>query len=596
MYLAPSHDRIERSNGSVLVIDTEVEKAIDLNPATKKALVMSGPVVSSMATIARGPASLLDTLRKHFRVGRTLPEGIEELGKKEIGGIRARGLRSTIQGEIVEVWIDPATSLPVETRICLVIPAQLSGMANQPTRMWRVMSAFQYDVAVDPLLMSVKAPSGYTVIQMPELSVAKNAAAPSLTDLIELLRLCAEHNDSAFPASLSMNDAPGTCMAIMKRFAKAQEKAWESGTKAEQQALMKAVTEFGVAMGRVTPFLISLRPENKLRYVGAGVKRDAPDRPILWFSPKGNTQFQVVYADLSVREVAESALPQLPAAGQSKLEEQTIIRSTSPRVVFPQSAVKHYDALQGIRKTGRQDEVRYIELHLMPEFIKRNAASDSKDDRESSGFRFLEEFRNLEGLRVDNLFLTENELHVIGQCHNLKKLSLAGIQIFQAAHGMHRLQGTELQHLSQLTNLEMLDLSQSDFSGGLQHLGVLPKLHTLILSSFENLNDASVAQLKQLPHLQTLVLAPVYANNPEKTVTDAGLASLKELPSLRTLYVEYHGKWTMPVEKLQSLLPRVNVLRGFQEETSADPGFAPSPAIELRKRAIELLKRDRRHF
>ncbi|HUE16434.1 MAG TPA: leucine-rich repeat domain-containing protein, partial [Planctomycetaceae bacterium] len=520
MCLGPSHDRVERSNGSVLVIDTEVEKAIDLNPATKKALVMSGPVVSSVATIARGPASLLDTLRKHFRVGRTLPQGIEELGRKEIGGIQARGLRSTIHGEIVEAWIDPATSLPVEVRLCLVIPAQLSGLANQTTRMWRVMSAFQFDVAVDPSLMSVEAPSGYTVIQMPELSVAKNAAAPSLTDLIELLRLCAQHNDSTFPASLSMNDTPGTCMAIMKRFTEAQEKAWESGTKAEKQALMKAVTDFGAAMGRVTPFLFSLRPENKLRYVGAGVKRDAPDRPILWFSPKGNTQFQVVYADLSVREIAESALPRLPAAGQSKLEEQTIIRSTSPRVVFPQSGVKQYDALQGIRKTGRQDEVRFIELHLMPEFMK-NAAPDSKDDRETSRFRFLEEFQNLEGLRVDNLFLTENDLHVIGQCHNLKKLSLAGIQIFEAAHGMHRLQGTELRHLSQLTNLEMLDLSQSDFSGGLQHLGVLPKLDTLILSSFENLNDASIAQLKQLPHLQTLVLAAVYANNPEKTVTDA---------------------------------------------------------------------------
>jgi hypothetical protein len=123
----------------------------------------------------------------------------------------------------------------------------------------------------------------------------------------------------------------------------------------------------------------------------------------------------------------------------------------------------------------------------------------------------------------------------------------------------------------------MLDLSQSDFSDGLQHLGVLPKLHTLILSSFENLNDASVAQLKELPHLQTLVLAPVYMNNPEKTVTDAGLASLKELPRLRTLYVDYHGKWTMPVEKLQALLPGVKVLRGFREETSIGPAFPPPP-------------------
>lgn len=583
IYVAPSHHRIEQSNGSIMVIDTEAEKAVDLSPATKKALVMHGQMAKNMAAIARGPETLLETLQKHFQISPALPKGVEGLGKRSIAGIQVQGVRSTINGEVVEAWIDPATSLPAEVRICLVIPAHLSGLAGQAARVWRIMSAIEYDVAVDPSLLSMEAPAEYTVTQLPEVSGVQNAAAPSLTDLIEVLRLCAQHNDSTFPASLSMNDAPGTCMAIMKRFANAQEKAWERGTDAEKQALMEAVTSFGAALGRVTPFLFSLRPENKLRYVGAGVKLDAPDRPILWFSPKGNAQYQVVYADLSVRELAESALPQLREAAPSKSAEPPIIHTTSPRVTLPQSAVKDDKVLQSIRKTGKQGEVRFIELQWMPEFMKRNAAAaDSNADPESTRLKFLEEFRNLEGLRVDGLFLTENDLKVIGQLPNLKKLSLSGIQIIEASDRQHRLLGTDLRHLSQLKNLEILDLSQSDFSGGLEHLGGLPKLHTLILSSFENLNDASVAELKELHHLQTLVLAPVYANNPEKTVTDAGLESLKELPSLRTLYVEYHGKWTMPVEKLQALLPGVKVLRGFQEET------APSPiSIELRKFGLD---------
>ena len=281
------------------------------------------------------------------------------------------------------------------------------------------------------------------------------------------------------------------------------------------------------------------------------------------------------------KKLLNTALPQLPAAAPSTSAEPTSVRTTSPRVTLPQSAVKDYKVLQTIRETGKQDEVRSIELQWMPEFMKRNASADSNADHETSRFKFLEEFPHLEGLRVDGLLLTENDLKVIGQRTNLKKLSLSGIQIIETSDRQHRLQGTNLRHLSQLTNLEMLDLSQSDFSGGLQHLGRLPQLNTLILSSFENVNDASIAQLKELPHLQTLVLASVYMNNSKTTVTDAGLASLQQLPSLRTLYVEFHGKWTMPVEKLQLLLPSVKVLRGFQEET------ASPEVIKLRELGLE---------
>jgi hypothetical protein len=84
--------------------------------------------------------------------------------------------------------------------------------------------------------------------------------------------------------------------------------------------------------------------------------------------------------------------------------------------------------------------------------------------------------------------------------------------------------------------------------------------------------------------LKTLVLAAVYANNSDVTVTDAGLVSLKDLPSLRTLYVDYHGNWTMPIEKLQSLLPGVDVQRGWLERTSTGPVFKPRPPVEIQQK------------
>ncbi len=569
VHLVPSQYRIESSDGSVLVIDTEVAKGIRIHPATKTALSMQGDLVNNIATSFH-PVLLLETLQKHFRTGEVQPAGVEVLETRHIGGIRAPGFRSSINGEIVEAWIDPATSLPIEVRICLVIPPHMADSGNQAVRMWRVISFFEYDVEVDPSLMRVDIPSGYAVIEMPHLPPDRDTSEPSLEDLITALRLCAQHNDSVFPDSLStLDDTPGSCLAIMKRFADAQEELLETGTDTEKQAAMKAVMEFGASIGRVTPFLFSLQPKNKLRYFGAGVKMNAPKRPILWFSPKGDTQFQVVYADLSVGTVAESALPKLPEFDKPPREAQAIIWSISPRVMLPQSAITNYEKLQAIREKGDQTKVRFIDLHHMPEFMKNDSPPNPNVDVNSSRYKFLEEFRNLEGLDISHLFLTQSDLEIIGRCQSLKQLSLSGVQIVETPDKeQHFLQGPDLHPLSRLENLEVLDLSQSFFSDGLQHLSALPRLHTLILSSFENVNDASIAQLKELPHLQTLVLHAEYAENPEKCVTEAGLAGLRGLPSLRTLYVEYHGQWTLPIEKLQRLLPGVTVQPGFIEGPS----------------------------
>jgi hypothetical protein len=307
-----------------------------------------------------------------------------------------------------------------------------------------------------------------------------------------------------------------------------------------------------------------MRPEEKPHYNGAGVKLDTPGRPIFWYSPARNGRYRVIYADLSIKEVGEAELPKLAEkkAPPEKPEDRKVVRSVSPRVTLPQSAVTKYAELERIRKEGRQATVRNLELAWMPEMIAGNA----KADPETSRLAFLEEFRNLEGLKVDYLILTEQDLAVIGRLSRLKKLSLSGVRIAEGGGGRHFLRGAELAPLSQLAELEMLDLSQADFAGGLVHLAALPKLGTLILSSFEHLNDASVAELAVLPHLQTLVLAGVYYTNPDKTITDAGLASLAKIPNLRTLYVEFHGRFTLPVEKLQALLPDVEVRRGYQEE------------------------------
>jgi len=130
-----------------------------------------------------------------------------------------------------------------------------------------------------------------------------------------------------------------------------------------------------------------------------------------------------------------------------------------------------------------------------------------KPDRsaDSSRFSFLQEFPNLKGLDLGALYLTQNDLVTIGRCNQLQQLSLSGVQVFESSS--RRLIGNDLVKLSGLIDLQVLDLSQSNFGGGLVHLQNLPRLQTLYLSSFEYLNDSTVRELKMLPHIETLILA-----------------------------------------------------------------------------------------
>lgn len=245
------------------------------------------------------------------------------------------------------------------------------------------------------------------------------------------------------------------------------------------------------------------------------------------------------------------------------------VRDISPSIAFPNDSIRDFANLQQVRSAGRQNEIRFIELQWMPEFMDDHARDTSRHaiDFQHSRLEFLNEFPRLEGLRLDHLFLTEADLRLIGQLPSLRQLSLSGVQVLEEPSGKHRLRGEELKHLAPLVTLEALDLSQADFAGGMQHLSGLPELRLLLLKSFEHLNDASLADLAALSNLETLVIAPVYSDaenaNPQRVVTDAGLASLQRIPKLKKLFIGYHGDWTAPVDKLRELLPGVDVQPGF---------------------------------
>lgn len=566
-YLSPSHFRLhDEQIGRTEIINSDTGDYLVLHDGSMEAMRMTGRVAELIASDT--PVKLVDAVRKHFNVDRKQRDNVEELGLRRIDGERAIGLRSEIDGEIVEAWFDPESLLPVQIRVRFAIPSHLAG--GQDVSMWKVMSDFEFDVPVDEALFSTSLPEGYTnfAFDMPE----PDTSAITVDDLVKMLRRCAEVNDSQFPTSLAANDDDGTPLGIQSKFATKLEQALAGEGESRKKA-WKTFNEFSSAVARSTVFLFTMNESNRFRYFG-GARLNEANRPLLWYSPDGDDKFKIVYADLTIRDADLNSLPPEPAPvsnGKSNSDERSV-RVSTPRFELPRSAIVDYDELQVIRKEGKQKEVQYLTLSLMAELIEspvtfklgepivQKVVPDGwKPDRpqDSNRLAFLSEFTNLKGLDLANLYLTQKDLDSVAQCKTLQRLSLGGVRMME--EDSRRLSGNDLQKLAGLSQLESLDLSQANFAGGLHQLASLPMLHTLFLSSFENLNDGTIAELSMLPQLETLVLAPVYSTNPKTTVTDAGLESMKRLSALKTLYIGYHGKFTLPVDRLRELLPNVDV-------------------------------------
>ncbi len=191
------------------------------------------------------------------------------------------------------------------------------------------MSNFRYDMDLDPSLFSLEPPAGYTVQNM-------EAKMPVEDDLVNILRLIAEHNDGAFPAAIGTNKeymqavqaetkSAAENLSKRRRRKKLMEKLKAQYGK-DQAGYMKAWMEewmkmVGPSTQKLTQkhmrgvmFYTMQKPENDSHYVGDGVKLGAPDRPVFWYKPTGADKYRVIYADLSVKELAPDDVKKLPEA------------------------------------------------------------------------------------------------------------------------------------------------------------------------------------------------------------------------------------------------------------------------------------------
>lgn len=314
MFMAPSHERMERTAKgatSIIIFDGQKNQMVSHIPKTKVAMVVN------LKNYPAGPllGKTFINLRETIAEARSGKDGnVERLGVETIDGRRAEAFRLRFQnaekktiGE-TKIWADPKTSLPVRV--------ERSSRGEREFHM--VMTDFQVGVDLDPALFSVKVPEGYTV-QQTQLDFSKGP----LSILAETLGMAAEENGGVFPASLRGEQGIDGILkrAIANRW---KEYGIEVGgdlsplpdqdvgklTKEDLEELQKSVLGVAMKLPAAMASLHAIRRHGDWHYAGKDVKLGTPNRPIFWCKMGAN--YQVIYADLSVKKVPPQDVPTVP--------------------------------------------------------------------------------------------------------------------------------------------------------------------------------------------------------------------------------------------------------------------------------------------
>ena len=211
----------------------------------------------------------------------------KELGEKTIDGVKVKGFRVSNTGMVMDIWVDPKTSMPI----------RIEGKMTDGGKM--VMSDIELIEKIDPGLFSLEAPKGYKIQQELDISM-KIGGVKELTDV---LKAWTQFRDGAFPdainSALFMKDA-------QKHIGKLTD-ADVPLTFKEIQALIDRVVKTPLMrLGNVTKLMQS---NETFHYQGKGVKLGEKDTAVLWYKPEGKDKYVVMFGDLHVKRMLKKDLP-----------------------------------------------------------------------------------------------------------------------------------------------------------------------------------------------------------------------------------------------------------------------------------------------
>jgi hypothetical protein len=271
------HFRSATADGYITVLEETANGArgISLVPPTKSY------VVFEMANVPDDPAK--DPWVTVERL-RALPAQADTvLGRREIDGRTLDGFRVHEDDTIATIWIDPVSGQLA--RVELECPSA-PGMNV-------IMSDFQFDVPLDDSFFSIEPPEGYRPVE-----VTADAAEVAEQDFIELLRLWSNWTvDATFPPTVSGVEIARIAVQMAREGKFVGPYAPAYGAERQPQVMYRGMV------------FISQLPSGTWRYAGQNVSFGDPAVPVFWYQPQGSATWRVIYADLSVKDIAPADLP-----------------------------------------------------------------------------------------------------------------------------------------------------------------------------------------------------------------------------------------------------------------------------------------------
>ncbi len=271
------HFRWATADGYITVLEETANgaKGISLVPHTKSY------VVFQMANMPDDPAK--DPWVTVERL-RALPaEADTVLGRREIDGRTLDGFRVHEDDATTTVWIDPQTGQLVRAELTF---AAAPGMNT-------ILTDFRFDVPLDDLFFSIEPPAGYTPVE-----VAADATEVAERDFIELLHLWSNWTvDATFPPTVSGVEIASITVQMAREGKFVGPYAPAYGAERQPQVMYRGMV------------FISQLPSGTWRYAGQNVSFGDPAVPIFWYQPQGSATWRVIFADLSVKDVAPADLP-----------------------------------------------------------------------------------------------------------------------------------------------------------------------------------------------------------------------------------------------------------------------------------------------
>ena len=270
--------RIRRTMGdSIMVIDMDQKKMLILNDTKKEASYFdtTGP-------LGTGTQDFIKFIRYMLAKCQANPEfSPESLGEKEIDGRTVVGFKAGGPNEQISIWADARTAAPVQIEF---------GMSSQPY----IIKNFQFDIPVDVSQVSMEVPSGYTLkeTKLDLSNVTERDFIAGLKVWIEVLL------DGRFPESITPKE-------YMQQMPQLETKV--AALNLPEQEAEKLGTRFVKGMMFIN--LFRAHGQGQWHYAGQDAEYGDHETPVFWYQPVNSETWRVVYADLSVKDVAAEQLP-----------------------------------------------------------------------------------------------------------------------------------------------------------------------------------------------------------------------------------------------------------------------------------------------